>query len=124
MVDDCVTAGVVVLGEGGDGMTIVEVVVDEGGGVDDVLAKKAVEVEEEVLKVDVEAEGGGRVMEAEVEEGVVVVRTWMVLEACCCSTVVIRLERSEWDAWRESRVAFMEVMREKRMEESAGASWA
>ncbi|GBG91692.1 hypothetical protein CBR_g53506 [Chara braunii] len=159
MVDDCVTTGVVVLGEGGGGMTIVEVVVDEGGGVDDGLAKRVVEVEvdeevieidveegggrvmvpeveegvvvvttwmveEEVIEVDVEAKGGARVMEPKVEEGAVVVTTWMVEEACCCSTVVIRLERPERDAWRESRVTFMEVMREKRVEESATASWA
>ncbi|GBG90320.1 hypothetical protein CBR_g50569 [Chara braunii] len=50
MVHDCVTAGVVVLG---GGVTMLEVVVDEGGGVDDVLAKRA---------VDVEAEDGGRVV--------------------------------------------------------------
>ncbi|GBG78039.1 hypothetical protein CBR_g25974 [Chara braunii] len=93
-------------------MTIVEVVVDEGQGVNDVLAKRAVEVEEEVIEVDMEAEGGGRVMEPEAEEGGVVVTTWMVEEACCCSVVVIALERSERDAWRESKV-----------EESTGASW-
>ncbi|GBG78038.1 hypothetical protein CBR_g25973 [Chara braunii] len=108
---------VFVLGEGGGAMTVVEVVVDEVRGVNDVLAKRAVEVEEEVIEVDMEAEGGGRVMEPEAEEGDVVVTTWMMEEACCCSGVVIALERSERDAWRESRVAFIEVMREKRVKE-------
>ncbi|GBG89647.1 hypothetical protein CBR_g49436 [Chara braunii] len=91
---------------------------------DDMLAKRVVDVEEKVVDVDVEAEGGGRVMDIKVEEGAMVVMTWMVGEACRCSTVVIRSERPERDAWRESRVAFMEVMREKRVEESARASWA
>ncbi|GBG79199.1 hypothetical protein CBR_g28916 [Chara braunii] len=57
MVDDCVTAGVVVLG---GGVTMVEVVVDEDGGVDDVPAERA---------VDVEAEDGGRVVAPEVGGG-------------------------------------------------------
>ncbi|GBG62978.1 hypothetical protein CBR_g34679 [Chara braunii] len=56
MVDDCVTAGVVVLG---GGETMVEVVVDEGGGVDDVLAERA---------ADVEAEDGRRVVAPEMVE--------------------------------------------------------
>ncbi|GBG77215.1 hypothetical protein CBR_g23542, partial [Chara braunii] len=53
MVDDCVTAGVVVL------VTKVGVVVDEGGGVDAVLAERAVDVGIWVIGVDVEAEDGG-----------------------------------------------------------------
>ncbi|GBG92206.1 hypothetical protein CBR_g54651 [Chara braunii] len=86
---------VVVLGERGGGMTMVEVVVDEGGGMDDMLAERTEDVEEEVSGVDVEAGDGGRVMESEVEEGAVVVTTWMVEEACCCSMVVIRSEKPD-----------------------------
>ncbi|GBG72579.1 hypothetical protein CBR_g12150 [Chara braunii] len=55
-VDDSVTAGVVVVG---GGVTMVEVVVDEGGGVEDVLAERA---------VDAEAEDGGRVVAPEMVE--------------------------------------------------------
>ncbi|GBG83144.1 hypothetical protein CBR_g36760 [Chara braunii] len=89
--------------------------VDEGGGVDDMLAERA---------VDVEAEDRGRVVEPEVGAGDVVVTIWMAGEACCCSTEVIRWERPERDAWRESRVACMVVMRERRVEESAGTAKA
>ncbi|GBG90069.1 hypothetical protein CBR_g50162 [Chara braunii] len=66
MVDNCVTVGVVVLC---GGMTLVKVVLDEGGGVDDVLAERAVDMGEEVIGVDVEAEDGGRVMSPEVGGG-------------------------------------------------------
>ncbi|GBG59499.1 hypothetical protein CBR_g38523 [Chara braunii] len=69
-IDDCVTAGIVVL------VTKVEVVVDEGGGVDDVLAERAVDVGDDVISVDVE-EDGGRVVVPEVGGGNVVVTTWM-----------------------------------------------
>ncbi|GBG79268.1 hypothetical protein CBR_g29419 [Chara braunii] len=63
MVGDCATAGVVVL------VTKVEVVVDEGGGVDDVLAEREVDVENGVIGVDVEAEDGERVVAPEVGGG-------------------------------------------------------
>ncbi|GBG77484.1 hypothetical protein CBR_g23931 [Chara braunii] len=59
MVDDSVMVGVIVW------VTMVEVVVDEGRGADDVLPDRAVDVEEEVIGVDVEAEDGGRVVEHE-----------------------------------------------------------
>uniref|UniRef100_A0A388M627 Glyoxysomal processing protease, glyoxysomal n=1 Tax=Chara braunii TaxID=69332 RepID=A0A388M627_CHABU len=62
-VDDSVTAGVGVL------VTKVEVVVDEGGGVDDVLAERAVDVEDGVIGVDVEVEDGERVVAPEVGGG-------------------------------------------------------
>ncbi|GBG65067.1 hypothetical protein CBR_g49139 [Chara braunii] len=50
MVDDCVTVRVVILC---DGVTVVEVVVDAGRGVDDVLAGGAVDVDGEGSGVDV-----------------------------------------------------------------------
>ncbi|GBG69826.1 hypothetical protein CBR_g4655 [Chara braunii] len=63
MVDDCMTAGVVVL------VTKVEAVVDEGGGVDSVLVERTVGVGDEVIGVDLEAEDGGRVVAPEVGGG-------------------------------------------------------
>ncbi|GBG93322.1 hypothetical protein CBR_g64680 [Chara braunii] len=62
MVDECMTAGVVVL------VTKVGVVVDASGGVDDVLVERAVDMGYGVIGVDVEAEDGGREVAPEMVE--------------------------------------------------------
>ncbi|GBG78730.1 hypothetical protein CBR_g27955 [Chara braunii] len=113
-IDDCVTAGVVVLGEGGGGATMVEVVVDEGGDV---------QVDGVGVEVEVEAcpeEGVGWGVE---EGGVVVVTTvmagefpWSVVTQSEMATMVVlmvaREDLREVNVWRivaSSRVVVVEV---------------
>ncbi|GBG73875.1 hypothetical protein CBR_g17587 [Chara braunii] len=96
MVDDCVTAGIVALGERGGGVATVEVVVDEDGG--DV----AVEVEAEACLEE------GVVWGVE-EGGVVVVTT--VMAGVFLSIVVTRSHMDDMLAFMSSREAVMEVRR-------------
>ncbi|GBG79470.1 hypothetical protein CBR_g29616 [Chara braunii] len=96
MVDDCVTAGVVALGERGGGVATVEVVVDEDGGDVDV------EVEAEACPEE------GVVWGVE-EGGVVVVTTMMV--GVFPSSVVTWSHMADMLAFMSSREAVTEVRR-------------
>ncbi|GBG87770.1 hypothetical protein CBR_g45926 [Chara braunii] len=97
MVDNCMTVGVVILC---DGVTVVEVVVDEGGGVDDVLAGGAVDVDGEGSGVDVV---WGEVVVTTVMAGVfpsiAVTRLEMVEMAVFMS--VMEVFTREMDDWRD-----------------------
>ncbi|GBG79607.1 hypothetical protein CBR_g29755 [Chara braunii] len=110
MVDNCVMAGIVVLG--GE-VTMVEVVVDEGRGMDHVLAERT---------VNVEAEDGGRVVAPEVGGGDLVVTIWMA--GVRFSMAVTRAEMVETDVWMSSMDEWTDVTIQRMVARSMVASGA